>query len=180
MKNVLIVDDDPDILSLVPEFLADLPVHCRIASGAKTALQIIGEGQIDIVISDINMPDMDGLTLMQTLQNQGFKGPVVLMTGIVDINIMYLAWKLGTFDFLDKPIDIEKLLSIVTRALKIESSPQIPKISRTPALKKVAVNCEISESVYACLQAYCRYNKVDVATALETMIKKCVDDRLSA
>ena len=180
MKTILIVDDDPEILNLLPDFLADLPVKCHIANSGRAALALIADHAIDVVISDIKMPEMDGLALLQKLQAQGFAGPVVLMTGIVDINMMYLAWKLGAFDFLDKPIDIEKLLTIVTRALKIDSSPSWSTSQRTKASRRVQLISDLDENTYTRLQAYCRYHKIEIGAALDAMIKEYVGTRMTA
>jgi DNA-binding NtrC family response regulator len=180
VKNILIVDDDPEILSLLPEFLVDLPVQCHTVTSGQGALNMMKERRFDIVISDIKMPEMDGLALLQKLQGQGFTGPVVLMTGIVDINMMYLAWKLGAFDFLDKPIDIEKLLTIVSRALKIDPSVTNLKTSQAAGARKVTLHCDVDESTYMRLQAYCRYHHLEVGPALESMIKDFVNSRLTA
>lgn len=116
--RVLIVEDDPHVLLGCQQALTleDIPVT-GVAS-AEAALPLI-DGQFPgIVISDIRLPGIDGLTLMQQLKAQDRSLPVVLITGHGDVSMAVQAMKDGAYDFMEKPFSPERLVEVARRALE--------------------------------------------------------------
>lgn len=115
--HILIVDDEPDIRELVSEILEDEGYAVSLAKdGASARLAYSGKDP-DLVLLDIWMPDVDGISLLKEWSAGGLKCPVVIMTGHGSVETAVEATRLGAFDFVQKPISLAKLLSIVSTAL---------------------------------------------------------------
>lgn len=118
--NILIVDDEEDITDLIKDILEDEGFAVRTASNGTEAKNAIQELKPDLVLLDIWMPDIDGISLMnewkKTYQTLPFS--VVMMSGHGTLEHAIEATKLGAFDFLEKPLTLAKLVAVVKRALK--------------------------------------------------------------
>jgi PAS domain S-box-containing protein len=121
MPSVLIIDDDPAVLSALPEtlrlWMPDLLVD--ISGSARMALERIEATEYDAIISDIRMPDMDGLTLLERIRVLRPQTPTLLVTGYGDQTLATQALRGGAYDYILKPIDRDYLLSSMTRALQL-------------------------------------------------------------
>ena len=94
-------------------------IRSRLAENATTARAIRAEGRPDLVLLDIWMPDSDGITLLKEWASSGqLTMPVVMMSGHGTIDTAVEATRIGAFDFLEKPVALQKLLATVKRALK--------------------------------------------------------------
>ncbi|NTV68581.1 MAG: sigma-54-dependent Fis family transcriptional regulator [Azonexaceae bacterium] len=124
MAIILVVDDEVGIRELLSEILIDEGYDVRVAENATVARQIRNELRPDLVLLDIWMPDTDGITLLKEWHAAGHLNmPVVMMSGHGTIDTAVEATRFGAFDFLEKPIALQKLLSTVQKALKHEKSP---------------------------------------------------------
>ena len=118
-NQILIVDDEPDIRSLVQEILADEGYQVEIAEGAAAARAALRTRRPDLVLLDVWMPDTDGITLLREWSQDGLPPmPVVMMSGHGTIETAVEATRLGAYDFIEKPISLAKLLLTVERALE--------------------------------------------------------------
>lgn len=115
-KSVLIVDDEQEIVAVLTELFESEGWEVLAASNGKEALQKIKSGSPDVVLSDIQMPDMDGLELLETIYKSGVDTPVILLTGFRDAKKMQRAWEACVFDFTDKPFNSKHLVSLVESA----------------------------------------------------------------
>ena len=115
---VIFVDDDPDIRMVMEQTLAleDMPVAC-FADG-ESALKSLGTEYQGIVLSDYNMPGMDGLELLQAVRTIDEDIPVILLTGQGDISTAVSAMQQGAYDFIEKPFDHEELIELLKHALE--------------------------------------------------------------
>jgi len=119
MSNILVVDDEAGIRELLREILHDEGHQVWLAESAQDARGMRDAGQPDLVLLDIWMPDTDGITLLKEWAAGGqLTMPVVMMSGHGTIDTAVEATKIGAYDFLEKPIALQKLLHTVTRALK--------------------------------------------------------------
>ncbi len=118
MANILVCEDEPLIRQCVMDFLAPKGFTLFPVSDGTEALQTMEENSIDIVISDINMKPMDGITFLEKLRAADNMVPFVLMTGHPQIE-SYLHGKhdLGAFEYIQKPFDFNLLLSIIKKLL---------------------------------------------------------------
>jgi len=119
MQQILVVDDEIGIRELLSEILRDEGYQVRLAENAGQARELRGQNRPDLVLLDIWMPDTDGITLLKEWAAGGMLTmPVVMMSGHGTIETAVEATRIGAFDFLEKPIALQKLLGTVGRALK--------------------------------------------------------------
>ncbi len=119
MQHVLVVDDEIGIRELLSEILSDEGYKIELAQNATEARARRQAARPDLVLLDIWMPDTDGITLLKEWASSGLLTmPVVMMSGHGTIDTAVEATRIGAYDFLEKPIALQKLLSTVGRALK--------------------------------------------------------------
>jgi DNA-binding NtrC family response regulator len=142
MAIILVVDDEVGIRELLSEILIDEGYDVRLAEHATAARQVRRELRPDLVLLDIWMPDTDGISLLKEWHAAGHLNmPVVMMSGHGTIDTAVEATRFGAFDFLEKPIALQKLLSTVQKALKHDTLPQRPPLTleafgRSPFVKE--------------------------------------------
>ena len=125
-KHILVVDDEIGIRELLRDILQDEGYQVQLAENAAAARAVRLHQRPDLVLLDIWMPDCDGITLLKEWANSSqLTMPVVMMSGHGTIDTAVEATRIGAFDFLEKPIALQKLLKTVTAALKHgEQSPK--------------------------------------------------------
>jgi two-component system nitrogen regulation response regulator NtrX len=119
MKHILIVDDEQSIQTSLAGILHDEGYQTSCASDGETALKLIEEEAPDLVLLDIWMPGMDGISVLKRVRPPGQSMQVIMMSGHATIETAVTATKLGAHDFIEKPISIEKLLVCIQNALKV-------------------------------------------------------------
>jgi len=139
-KELLIVDDEVGIRELLSEILQDEGYRVALAENAGEARAYRQRQQPALVLLDIWMPDTDGVTLLREWAANGqLTMPVVMMSGHGTIETAVDATKIGAFDFLEKPIGLQKLLSTITRALKSAAVQEPRRISLAPLGASTAI-----------------------------------------
>jgi type IV pilus assembly protein PilB len=118
-KTVLIVDDDDDSRNLVARFLVNAGYMVAQASDGAAALLDIGRTSFDLIISDVNMPTLDGFALMEIIKQKGIKTPVIFLTSLSDSEKEIEGLKKGASDYLTKPVKKELLLLRVQKLLPV-------------------------------------------------------------
>ncbi len=125
-RHVLVVDDEIGIRELLRDILQDEGYQVRLAENAAEAREWRQQTRPDLVLLDIWMPDCDGISLLKEWGNGGLLTmPVVMMSGHGTIDTAVEATRIGAFDFLEKPIALQKLLKTVSAAFK--HGEQLPK-----------------------------------------------------
>ena len=123
--HILVVDDEPDIRNLVKEILEDEGFEVSIAESGETARQERRKRRPDLILLDIWMDDVDGITLLREWSEGGnLPCPVIIMSGHATVETAVEATRLGAYDFIEKPISLAKLLLVVNRALESEKLQQ--------------------------------------------------------
>lgn len=115
---ILVVDDEPDIRELIKDILEDENYEVRIAADGQEAQQIFNEQQPDLILLDIWMPDIDGISLLKEFKQQNKNITIVMMSGHGTIETAVEATRLGASDFIEKPLSTAKLLRGVEQALE--------------------------------------------------------------
>jgi len=116
--HILVVDDESDIRGLLTEILTEEGYEVEAAANAAEARAALANRAPDLVLLDIWMPDVDGITLLREWSAQGGEScPVVMMSGHGTVETAVEATRLGAFDFVEKPLSLAKLLRTVERAL---------------------------------------------------------------
>lgn len=133
--KILVVDDDVAFCSLLQTFLTKKGFDVTNSFTGKDAFDIINNTSFDVVITDIRLPDSDGLEILKTVKEKSYDTQVILMTGYTDIKTAVNAMKSGAFDYVGKPINPDELLHTINASLsKKEKKTQI--ISSGSATKK--------------------------------------------
>jgi two-component system nitrogen regulation response regulator NtrX len=115
--KILVVDDESDIRALLDEILSEEGYLVTTAANAQEARRAREERDFDLVLLDIWMPDIDGITLLKEWSEAGQLGPVVMMSGHGTVDTAIEATRLGAVDFIEKPVSLAKLLRTVGKAL---------------------------------------------------------------
>jgi DNA-binding NtrC family response regulator len=117
---LLIVDDEANTLASLARAFRLAGHEAVVCDNAVKALELAKAEEFDLILSDVVMPNKDGLALLEELKAQAIAAPVVMMSGQADIAMAVQATRLGALDFLEKPISTEKLLLTVENALKLQ------------------------------------------------------------
>jgi len=119
--HILVVDDEPDIRELVREILADEGYEVSMADCGEAARSARQHHKPDLVLLDIWMPDIDGITLLKEwMEEDSAPSPVIMMSGHGTVETAVEATRFGAYDFLEKPLSLAKLLLTVRHALEKE------------------------------------------------------------
>ncbi|MDR1878225.1 MAG: sigma-54 dependent transcriptional regulator [Bacteroidales bacterium] len=149
MPKILIVDDEAVIRSTLREILEYEHYEITEADNARKTLEILEKQDIKVIISDIKMNGMNGIELLEELQNRGNTVPVIVITGHGDVETAVEALKKGAFDFIQKPLDLNRLLISVrnafereqlvgeTKKLKKKINKHYEIIGKSPAIEEV-------------------------------------------
>ena len=116
--RVLIVDDEPGIRQVCETFLEFSGFDVVTAGTASEALRAIEEAPFDAIVSDIQMPEMDGLQLLETLRDRGLDAPVILITGAPSLETAKRAVEFGALCYLEKPCEMDELEANVAQAVR--------------------------------------------------------------
>jgi two-component system response regulator PilR (NtrC family) len=145
MKNptVLVVDDEPDILQLLEITLSRMQLDTLKASSLAEAKASLKNQTPDLCLTDMKLPDGNGLTLIEHMQNHFPDVPVAMITAHGSVESAIEALKLGAFDFVTKPLALEKLRELVAHALKTaQSSANVSEdilVGTTKVMEKLRV-----------------------------------------
>lgn len=116
-KKFMIVDDDEEILHAFQEVLKKEGYHGTVARSGQEALKKISTEKPDVVFMDIAMPKLNGLEVLNELKQRNHDMPVILITGYGTMQTAVKAMQLGAFEYLTKPVDIDKVRQVAKRAL---------------------------------------------------------------
>jgi DNA-binding NtrC family response regulator len=118
-EKFLIVDDEPDMLKLLSMIIRDkTPYQTVTTNNPVEALELAKQGGYDLVISDLKMPGLDGIELLDAIKKNDEDVPVIIMTAYGTVESAEEAMQKGAFDFITKPFRKEQILFTIEKALK--------------------------------------------------------------
>jgi two-component system, NtrC family, response regulator PilR len=120
---VLVVDDEPDLLELVSLTLSRMNLKTRTAADLESARKLLRSERFDLCLTDMRLPDGDGLDLVRWIQENRATLPVAVITAHGNVESAVRALKLGAFDFVSKPLDLGVLRKLVGSAIKLGTPP---------------------------------------------------------
>jgi two-component system, NtrC family, nitrogen regulation response regulator GlnG len=118
MADIWVIDDDRSVRFVLAEGLREAGYSVREFEGARSALAALASGTPSLVFTDVRMPEIDGLQLLDTLKSRRRDLPVVVMSAYTDIASTAGAFKGGAHDFLSKPFDLDSAVAMAARALE--------------------------------------------------------------
>jgi two-component system response regulator PilR (NtrC family) len=122
IPRVLVVDDEADILELLELALVRMGLEVVRASGVQQAKQRLNEGKFDLCLTDMRMPDGDGLEVVRHISERGLDVPVAVITAHGNLENAVAVLKAGAFDYLSKPVALDQLRTLVSSALRLPAS----------------------------------------------------------
>ena len=126
----LIVDDEPDICELLEITLGRMEITTRSAADLTQAYALLEQEQFDLCLTDMQLPDGNGIALVEQISRRHPELPVAMITAHGNMEYAILALKAGAFDFVSKPIDLQILRQLVETALKLHKpKPALPQTS---------------------------------------------------
>ncbi|MBI2379555.1 MAG: sigma-54-dependent Fis family transcriptional regulator [Gammaproteobacteria bacterium] len=140
--RALIIDDEPDILELLAITLGRMRIQAVEADCIAAAKTRLAEEKFDLCLTDMRLPDGDGLDLVRHVQQQYADTPIAVITAHGNMETAIQAMKLGAFDFVSKPVDLNKLRELVANALKLReqakaSAPLTRLLGSTPQIENL-------------------------------------------
>ncbi|MEM6710548.1 MAG: sigma-54 dependent transcriptional regulator [Pseudomonadota bacterium] len=123
-KRALIVDDEPDIRELLEITLGRMNIDTEAAPDLRTARSLLDSRSYDLCLTDLQLPDGNGLDLVQEIALDRPALPVAVITAFGSMDAAIRALKCGAFDFVEKPVDLDRLRQLVDTALKLEPANQ--------------------------------------------------------
>jgi len=154
MAKILVVDDERSIRNTLKDILEFEKHQVTLAENGKLGLDAAQNAVFDLIFSDIKMPEMDGIELLVSLQELSIEAPIVMISGHGNIETAVECIKKGAFDFIVKPIDLNRLLITVrnalerntlvteTKTLKKKVAKRHQMIGISPAIEKVRMMIE--------------------------------------
>jgi len=143
--KVLIVDDERAIRRALKEILEYENCQVLEAENGKEGLEMIRSNSLDVIFCDIKMPLLDGMELLDQIQNDGNEVPIVMISGHGSLETAVQAIKKGAFDFIEKPLDLNRILVILRNVKDRNSLVQETKILKT-TVKKIKGSAIIGET----------------------------------
>ncbi|MGE0702372.1 MAG: sigma-54-dependent transcriptional regulator [Vicinamibacterales bacterium] len=116
--TILVIDDEPGMLALIERFASNLRFNVVCHTGGKGALGLVSEVRPNLVLLDLRMPEIDGVAMLKAIREIDPLCAVVLMTAHADVDSAVEAVRMGALDYLTKPLDLERLRSILTTVQK--------------------------------------------------------------
>ncbi len=136
-ERILIVDDEPDIRELLEITLGRMSLKTASAKDLASAKQLLNTEKFNLCLTDMRLPDGDGIELVEYIQENFSQIPVAMITAHGNTETAIKALKAGAFDFVSKPVDLQKLRDLVTAALRLSSNKTPETIATTKELANV-------------------------------------------
>ena len=136
MSKILIIDDEPGIRTVLSDIIKDENHQVFTGGDGFEGLAVLKEESIDLVILDVWLPNMGGIDVLKEIKKEYPDIEVIMISGHANIDIAVKAVKLGAYDFLEKPLSLDKIINLITNALKLE------KLKKENALLKNTILME--------------------------------------
>src|ERR1051325_3986080 len=139
--KVLVVDDEPDLLELLELTLSRMGLDTIPAETVAEAMRLLDREPFDLCLTDMRLPDGEGLRVVEHITQKGMDVPVAVITAFGSAENAVAALKAGAFDYLAKPVALEQLRALVKQALKVPEKPQpatsYQLLGESPAMQQV-------------------------------------------
>jgi response regulator RpfG family c-di-GMP phosphodiesterase len=117
-RHILIVDDDPQVLEVLHQIFLSASYRCVLATNGQEGLDLFRAARPPLIVTDLKMPVLDGVALLEGVRREDGDTAVIVLTGAPDVKTAIDSLKLGAYDFIMKPVDVDALLFAAQRALE--------------------------------------------------------------
>ena len=155
-QRVLIVDDEPDIRELLEITLMRMGLETRCAEDYQSATRKLAEEDFDLCLTDMKLPDGDGIALVDHIQQNYPNTPTAVITAHGSIDLAIKAMKSGAFDFVSKPVSLETLRNLVDKALTLPSTSEQQSSSSEATGYQIIGDSEVVESLRHSITKFAR------------------------
>ncbi len=138
MPKVLIIEDDTAFCQMLQKFLTKKGFEVEISFTAPDAKSKFGSTNFDVILSDLRLPDYDGIQLLSDIKLKNPTTPVILMTGYAEVGSAVAAMKKGAYDYISKPFTPDDIVAVIDRAINKKGEPLntiVTPVNQSPALK---------------------------------------------
>ena len=160
--KILVLDDDRFCCDDLSDFLSEFPHEIHRCYDSRQALASIRHNQFDLIISDVNMPYISGLELLEQLKKERISPEVILISGKEDVIESINAFELGIFDFLNKPVDIFELSELINQVEKKRQAPALSSGQNIAGLLKKKDYLVLGELFWESLYSFSHENMGDI------------------
>lgn len=122
--KALIIDDEPDIRELLQLTLSRMDIDTASAANLKEARDLVDNNKFDLCITDMNLPDGNGIEIVAYISQNAPNTPTAVLTAYGSMDTAITALKAGAFDFVSKPVELQRLRDLVNTALKLKAKPE--------------------------------------------------------
>jgi len=183
--RILVVDDEEHMRTLMYQFLTTAGYRAVVAADGREALAKFRRQPFDLLLSDVKMPELDGLKLLRAVKDLNPRVPVVLISGYADIEMVVEALKAGAENFLPKPVKLNHLAKVVEQCLGFAtrgsrfpvSLPQIQQITelRTPSAPEYIREIIYQLAASAVAVGFCQY---DLDTNIKLVLHEAITNAM--
>lgn len=131
-RKVLVIDDEPDIRELLEITLGRMGLETIAAGDCQSARKLLQENEYDLCLTDLKLPDGDGIELVKNIQDLNYALPVAVFTAHGNTDTAISAMKAGAYDFVSKPVNLEQLRTLVNNALEVKSKTRKSTLHQGP------------------------------------------------
>ncbi len=128
LSKALIIDDEPDIRELLELTLSRMNIETFTAANIESAMAALAQEEFDLCVTDMNLPDGNGIDLVKFVQANHPTTPIAVLTAYGSMETAITALKAGAFDFVSKPVDLQRLRDLINTALKLKPSKKAEEI----------------------------------------------------
>jgi two-component system response regulator PilR (NtrC family) len=155
-KQVLVIDDEPDIRELLELTLGRMNLETRCAANLDEARHLLLDFQFDLCLTDMRLPDGNGIDLVRHIQEKYPQLPVAVITAHGSMETAIAALKAGAFDFVSKPLDLNDLRNIVRSALKVNQAPTAAPVAERSGTRRLLGQSAAIERVRGMIEKLAR------------------------
>lgn len=142
MTKILVIDDERPIRSVLREILENEKFEVDDAENGKIGLDLATKNNYDVILCDIKMPEMDGIEVLQEIQNKGIDTPIIMISGHGTIDTAVEALQKGAYDFIQKPLDLNRTLVSIRNAFE-----RSDLVKETKVLKRKVHKGKVTEII---------------------------------
>lgn len=121
-QSILLVDDDPEFRKAMKKMFEKSGYNVTVAADGQEALEALSEESFDLIISDLRMPNLNGMELMEELKRRRINLPVIFITAYGEVESYMDLMNLGAFEYINKPVKGQEILGVVRKALESAST----------------------------------------------------------